>query len=167
MKQNEKRLLTASRWWAHDAKVIEYVCTDSAQCALLAEWTVRCMPSFERCIDVASSVRNSKTAVIPAFFERWGREKAVKKKIVEACRFFVTWSFFMPVSFQEEVRAVLVKLKGDGSSASTAGAATASAATRATTAPTTASKSLKPLKEKAKKAIDDDDRLLAEMLKAA
>eukprot|EP00971_Amphidinium_carterae_P289086 5740086-Amphidinium_carterae.1 len=72
----------------------------------------------------------------------------------------------MPVSFQEEVRAAVVKLTGDGSGASTAGAATASAAAKATAISATASKSLKPLKEKAKKAIDDDDRLLAEMLKA-
>eukprot|EP00971_Amphidinium_carterae_P350848 6491773-Amphidinium_carterae.4 len=178
MKQNKKRLQTASRWWAHDAKVIENVCTDSAQCALLSEWTVRCMPSVERCIDVDASVRNSKEFMqstsfkwaaachawllalhenvppskssqatpwvaeqwlrLPFFIrdavaktepsdddacpkvvtaspcfgadaltERWEREKAVKKKTVEACRFFVTWSFFMPVSFQEEVRAAL------------------------------------------------------------
>eukprot|EP00971_Amphidinium_carterae_P289088 5740086-Amphidinium_carterae.3 len=60
MNQNEKRLLTASRWWSHDAKVIENICTDSAQCALLAEWTTRCMPSVERCIDVAASVTSSK-----------------------------------------------------------------------------------------------------------
>eukprot|EP00971_Amphidinium_carterae_P311660 6194520-Amphidinium_carterae.2 len=194
MKQNEKRLLTASRWWAHDAKVIENVCTDSAQCALLSDWTVRCMPSVERCIDVATSLRNSnefmqstafkwaahgvksqvkachawllalhenvpptkssqatpwvaeqwlrlpffvRDAVLKtepsdddacpkvvtptpcfgadALTERWEKEKAVKEKTVEACRFFVIWSFFMPVSFQEEVRAALVKLKADGS----------------------------------------------------
>eukprot|EP00971_Amphidinium_carterae_P343736 6483679-Amphidinium_carterae.1 len=50
-----------------------------------------------------------------ALAERWKREKGQKKKTLEGCRYFVTWSFFMPVAFQEEVRAALVKLKGDGS----------------------------------------------------
>eukprot|EP00971_Amphidinium_carterae_P186266 3697380-Amphidinium_carterae.1 len=245
LKQNEKRLLTASRWWAHDAKVIENLCTDSAGCQRLREYKQLCLPSSEHAISVESALqksteylasigfkwsaagskaqikqvhawltclhenvtptRNSQAsnwivemwALLPYFIRecgpkkedngdktgehesgdgacfgadalklQWAKEKTRKPRTIDGCRYFVTWSFITTETFQDEVRAELRKLKGDGSKTGAASSATPYKASAASGSKH-ASSTVKSLKPKQAKAVDtDEDRLLAELLKA-